>query len=177
MVGKGGIGERPSILSQEDIFNAALDFIFAATFSLEAKDSILGADLQQLEGNRVDAPYYDNEPVEFEEAPHPPVFKAILTLTTSLEVSVKSPFPRLFHSALRQLPYMRRAKAHKEEFMRAEIDSRVKQISAGDKRRSALDDILQRELAASKKDNRAPAYHSRAVYDEVRYFPLQPDYN
>jgi hypothetical protein len=152
----------------EDIFNGALDFIFAATFGLDEEDSIIGADLRHLQNFQINISRDQDVPVDFKPASHPPVFEAILTLTESLEVSIKSPFPVLMHTLLRQLPYMRRARAHKEEFIRTQIERRSSEIAGGDKRRSALDDILGRELIASQKENRLPQWHSRAIYDEVR---------
>lgn len=153
----------------QDIYSATLDFIFAATFGLDPEDSMTSAQRQLLMSNPdIDLPRKFDEPVEFLTATRPPVFEAILTLTESLETTVKSPLPRLHHDLLRQMPYMRKARAVKEAFITTEIEKRVARFESGDTvKRSALDDVLQRELNAAKKEGRIPNLKSRAIYDEL----------
>jgi hypothetical protein len=158
--------------ASRDIYSGALDFIFAATFGLDVRDSTTGAQLDLLKDTKF-APdsLDDNKPVDFPVAARPPVFEAILTLTESLETTVKSPFPKLHHWFLRQLPYMRRARAVKEEFITKELEKAVKGFESGKDAHSALEDILHRELVAAKKEDRVPNYKSRAIYDEVTLTP------
>ncbi|KAH0840575.1 cytochrome P450 monooxygenase [Fonsecaea pedrosoi] len=153
----------------EDIYNVALDVIFATTFGLQIQESNTFAQLQQLLGaERFDLPQALTDPISFPQFHRPATFEAIATLTESLEVSVKAPFPRFAHWILRQLPYMRKARADKEKLFSDMIDESLNRLSSGHQaKRSALDDILQRETAAAKKDGRPPRYHSRTIYDEL----------
>lgn len=160
-----------------DIYNVTLDSIFAATFGLDAKNNTTTSQLQHLLAyasiDRLKVPETADLPVEFPTAQRPATFEAIITLTESLEISIKAPLPRLAHWFLRQLPYMRKARAIKESLIHDGLETGIQQLSSGDHiKRSALDEILHRELAMSQKEGRQPVYHSRAIYDEVRCLRL-----
>ena len=103
--------------------------------------------------------------------PEPEIFKAILTLTDSIETTNKSPIPKYAHWVLRQMPYMRQAYATKEKFVREQVENSLNRFSADDETRCALDSMLGRERLLSEKENRSPMYHSRAMYDEVCHSP------
>lgn len=88
-----------------DIYDAALDTVFAATFGLKAQDNTITSQCRQLlkhasSHERVDARSdpvdlamdHSEQPVKFPRFPRPPVFQAIVTLTESLEVAVKAPY-------------------------------------------------------------------------------------
>jgi hypothetical protein len=152
-----------------DIYNVTLDVIFASTFGLEGKDSTTTAALKFLSLEKdLPAPKTVDEAFEFPEAPRPPTFDAILTLTESLEATVKSPLPRFHHWVLRQMPYMRKAKAYKEELIERELEKGVQRcLESHRTQKSALDQILQRETALAEKEDRDPVYISRPIIDEV----------
>jgi hypothetical protein len=155
--------------ADDDIYNGALDAIFAATFGLNPKDSTLYSERQFIlskEGIEVDSD--PNKPVTFPHARHPPGFDAVLTLTESLEAAIKSPLPRLHHWVLRQLPYMKSAREAKERMIANEVESGINRLESGEHAdRCALDDILHRETAIAKKEGRPPAYRTRVIADEV----------
>ncbi|KAI1622060.1 cytochrome P450 [Exophiala viscosa] len=155
-----------------DIYNVTLDSVFAATFGLEAKNSATTSQLEHLlsytSTNEVRLPQTADMPVDIPRTHRPATFEAITTLTESMEISIKAPLPRLAHWCLRQLPYMREARAIKERLIHDEVEKGVRRLSSGDHiRRSALDDILHREVAISEKEGKQPAYHSRVIYDEL----------
>lgn len=158
-----------------DLYNEALDTVFAATFGLEPENSTTGTQLQFLrqKANEIHVPASEDAPVEFPSRPRPVNFEAIITLTESFEHATKAPLPRLAHWFIRRLPYMRRATAIKEKLIYDRIEQAVQRLptSSGQKnklKRSALDEILQREAAQARKENRKPDFHARAIYDEVR---------
>jgi hypothetical protein len=67
------------------------------------------------------------------------------------------------------MPFYRRANAHKEALLARELEKARPRFQSGDEvKRSALDDILHRELNAAKKEGRKPNYDSRPIKDEVR---------
>ncbi|KIX99549.1 uncharacterized protein Z520_05125 [Fonsecaea multimorphosa CBS 102226] len=166
---KAQVAQGHAFEAGQDIYNVALDVIFATTFGLQIKDSNTSAQLQQLSAAKsLDPPQSLTDPISFPAFHRPADFEAIATLTESLEVSVKAPFPRFAHWVIRQFPYMRKARAYKEKlFSDMVVESLRKQSSGNQVKRSALDDILQRETAAAKKEDRQPEYHSRAIYDEL----------
>jgi hypothetical protein len=144
-----------------DIYHTALDAIWAAAFGTHP-----GTTKSQLELlstiKKIDLPQGQNMQVGFPKAPLPPAFDAIITLTDSLETTVQSPVPRLHHWLLRQLPYMRSAKAYKDRYIAESLERALKKFSNATGKdesvNSAMEHLLQRELAASKKEGRAPEY-------------------
>ena len=165
---KARLAQGHAFKADEDIYNVALDVIFAVAFSLDVKDSNTIAQLQQLSSAQVHLPHFPEEPVEFPDFARPASFEAITVLTESLETSIKAPFPKFAHWVLRQLPYMRKARTDKERLFTNMINESIKRVTTEKQaKHSALDDILLREAAAAKKEGRTPVYNSRAIYDEV----------
>jgi hypothetical protein len=144
-----------------DIYHTALDAIWAAAFGTHP-----GATKSQLKllstTNKIHQPQSRDMPVEFPEAATPPAFDAIITLTDSLETTVKSLVPKLHHWVLRQLPYMRSAKAYKDRYITESLERARKKFSEALEKdesvNSAMEHMLRRELAAAKKEGRAPEY-------------------
>jgi hypothetical protein len=165
---KTGIAQGHAFRADEDIYNVALDVIFATTFGLDMQNGNTVAQLKQLSSSAVSAPQSPDEPIEFPHYGRPAAFEAISVLAESLETSIKAPFPRFAHWVLRQLPYMRKARADKEKLFMDMVNESIERVTSGKQaKRSALDDILLREAAAAKKEGRSPVYHSRTIYDEV----------
>jgi len=169
---KSDLAKGRPFSASRDIYNSSLDTIFATTFGLDVEQSTINAMLNmvvdfQEEINAATSEDID-EPVEFPFAALPAAFHAIITLTDTLEASIKSPIPKWHHWLMLSLPEYRKVIQYKEGLITEEIDKGVKRFLAGDRtKRSAMDDILQRELSAAEKEKRAPKYKSRAIYDEV----------
>jgi hypothetical protein len=155
--------------AEKDIFHGTLDVIVAATFGLNPEESMLQMQTQFLDSsNEIIVPEDIDKPVEFPETQPPLYFEAILTLTESLETSIKSPYPRFHYWCLQQLPYMRRAFKIKEKMISAEIQKAVQRLQSDDLvQRCAVDDVLRRERALAGKEERQPLYQSREIKDEV----------
>jgi hypothetical protein len=154
-----------------DIYNAALDAIVSATFGIDAGKSTTNTQIEFLSNlppSFIKISENRDEVVDFPQAPNPPEFDAILTLTESLEPTIKSPVPKLHHWFLRQMPYMRKARALKESLINGQIEKATKRFAEGDmEKRCALDDVMHREMTAAKKADRAPVYNTRPISDEV----------
>ena len=143
-----------------DIYHAALDAIWAAAFGTHP-----GATKSQLElistTETVNQPHSRDIPVNFPEAPMSPAFDAVITLTDSLETTIKSPIPVPHHWLLRQLPYMRSAKAYKDKYIGESLELARKKFEDSEKDEpvhSAVEHMLRRELITAKKEGRAPEY-------------------
>lgn len=118
-----------------------------------------------------------DEPVEFPEGSIPAVFSAILTLADHVTDTQLSPAPQFTSWVLRQFPYMRRATAVKDKYIRDKVDEYVQlmhQQGAEDdsKPRSALHSVLLRERDVATKEGRPPRYRGRAIADEFFGFML-----
>ncbi|OJD32234.1 cytochrome p450 monooxygenase [Diplodia corticola] len=158
--------ERP-FSAHHDITYGALDSIFASSFGLAEADSIT---TQRLDAVSRWAPEIRDDqetPVEFSDGQIPEIFRAILTLSDSLQVGQLSPSPSLASWVLRKFPYMRKATAIKDKFISDKVEEAVRSIESGDvQAHTALHSVLLRERDAAAKQNRPPAYHQRPIADE-----------
>lgn len=169
---KSRLSQGHPFSATSDVYEAALDAIWAATFGLDQETSTTQDQVRLLASmHDVNLPKDVDKAVEFPQAPHLPAYKAIFTLAESLEASIKSPLPRFHHWVLRQLPYMRKARAAKETMISNEIDNAARRMMHQNEQdqvtRSAMDDILRREILLARKQNRVPVIKSRPIIDEV----------
>ncbi|KAK6199819.1 hypothetical protein LQW54_009875 [Pestalotiopsis sp. IQ-011] len=160
-----------------DITYAALDAIFASSFGLAEPESNTIQRIQALDDWKATFPDNVDEPVEFPEGSVPAVFSAILTLADHVTDTQLSPAPQFTSWVLRQFPYMRRATAVKDKYIRDKVDEyvRLMEQSGNDddpKPRSALHSVLLRERAVAAKEARPPRYRGRAIADEFLGFML-----
>lgn len=155
-----------------DVFHAALDAVWAFVFGADASNSATKASIRGLSSAKELAlPSNIDTEAPIPESPLPASMQSIVTLSASLETSMKSPLPVLAHWLLRQTPSMRKAMAIKDNLIREEVD-KTKNRFAGKMEKDldvkcAMDDILRRETLSAEKEGRAPMFHSRAMYDEV----------
>ncbi|KAJ3576912.1 hypothetical protein NPX13_g3557 [Xylaria arbuscula] len=139
----------------DDFYKAALDAIWAVTFPFDLNDSVIATQHNLLAStDDIDTilPANIDDPAIFPVAQMKSAQKSILTITESL-------------------PYMRNARAVKEEMIKGELDKATARFEKNANKKPeascAMDEILYRELAAAKKEKRTPVYHTRAIYDEL----------
>lgn len=163
---------------KHDIFDTALEAIWATAFGIEDTDTITRNQIGLL--SRLDSvvlPTVVDEEVVFARSPAPPAFEAILRLTEGFEATIKSPFPYVSGFLQRYYPPFRK-------HIKVKNQNIVQQISRAEKRMvrdkeevghitNGVDHMLRREAIAAEKQGRAPEYHSRVMIDEVRqqFFP------
>lgn len=161
--------------AHSDITSFALDSIFASSFGLPETESNTYQRLQMIQRWKPDpllsaAPEKKgtDTPVPFpEDADVPEVFSAVLTLSNSVTDTQLSPAPRLTSWVIRKLPYMRKATALKDAYIRGKTEECIALIEAGDTQpRSALYSVLLRERDVAAKESRPPAYRRRGIADE-----------
>ncbi|KAF7523902.1 hypothetical protein G7054_g11586 [Neopestalotiopsis clavispora] len=146
--------------AHHDIMYEALDSVFASSFGLEESASNTIQRIQALEGWRPEIPDHADEPVEFPEGSVPEIFSAILVLSNSIMDTQLSPFPVLTSWIMRKFPYMRKAEAIKDRYIRDNVDEFAQLISEGDAGpRSALHSVLLRERDVAAKEGRAHLGH------------------
>lgn len=174
--------------AHHDLTYLALDAILAAMFGLDEEEDIALQRLREVQKwtpppGRPSSNTGSDEPVPFPESEDivPPFSGAVLTLSMSLTENQLSPMPALTAWVMRKFPYMRRAIAIKEEYVRRKVDECITLIeAAGDKKtpsttsrpRSALHSVLLRERETASKEGRKPDYHSRAIADEFFGFMM-----
>lgn len=168
-----------------DIHRTALEAIWAATFGSE-----IGVTKSQIEFltslSGVDVPTDTDEPAEIPKAPTPPEFDAMVShlstrgkravcpvnaevhrltlveiaLTNSMEKSITSPFPLLYHWFVRQTKGYKNAAAHKDQYIRQKLQDAWDRFSKTQESsdRSGVDNMLRREIIAANKEGREPEY-------------------
>ncbi|KAI1109151.1 cytochrome P450 [Nemania sp. NC0429] len=153
--------------AHHDITYAALDFIFASSFGLPEAESITIRRLEAVVHWKPQISSDTNEPVAFPDGSLPETFAALLTLTDSLADTQLSPAPVLTAWVLQKFPYMRKATAVKDRYIRGKIEEAVALMDNGDDEpRSALHSVLLREREVANKEGRRPEYYTRAIFDE-----------
>ncbi|KAK3659996.1 hypothetical protein LTR56_000922 [Elasticomyces elasticus] len=168
---KARVGGDRSFEVSEDVFQGALDMIYAVAFG-----SSIGATRTQLKLLRSleerDMTKATNTVVEFPTAANPEDFEAIRILTESAEIAMNSPVPRWHHwFALKTFPKLVAAGKSKDKMIKARLDAAWLKFSSNEKSegevKGACDLLVQKEAALAHKDGRAPAYDTPVIQDEL----------
>ncbi|KAH8886532.1 cytochrome P450 [Thozetella sp. PMI_491] len=159
--------------AHHDITYGAMDSIFASSFGLPEAESITSQRFDAVSRWTPEVPNDLDKPVPFPDSRIPEIFEAVLTLANSVTDTQLSPAPRLTSWVLRQLPYMKRATAIKDKYIRNKVDESVRRIEKGDlNAQSAMHSVLLREKDVAAKEGRLPAYQKRAIADEFFGFMM-----
>jgi len=167
---------RP-FMAHRDITYLALDSIFAAMFGLPEEESITTQRLDAVSRWDPELSDHVDHPVPFPDGKVPDVFAAALTLGNSVTDTQLSPAPRLTSWVLRKFPFMRKATAIKDAYIRSKVEESVRLIESGgggdaDNPHTALHSVLLRERDVAAKEGREPDYRKRAIADEFFGFML-----
>ena len=176
---KARLAQAHPISAHGDMHRLALDAIWSIVFGADYENSTIHAQLELYSSiNQVDVPKSPDAVAHLPEAAYRTVVNAVLTITGSAEVSLKSPVPRISHWIWRQSRVAKNAFKVKDDFIRAEVEKSLERLDTkkGDitKERDvdgvkcAIDDVLRREMALAQKEDRAPLFNSRGIHDEVR---------
>lgn len=171
--------------AHHDLTYLALDAILAAVFGMAEEENITLQRLREVQKWKpgLDLAKDTEDPVPFPETEDvvPPISAAIITLSMSATENQLSPMPALTSWVMRKFPYMRKAIAIKEEYVRRKVDECIPLIeSTGDNKppstttqpRSALHSVLLRERETASKEGRKPDFHSRSIKDEFIGFMM-----
>jgi hypothetical protein len=159
-----------------DIFEAATDMINSAAFAFGDNMSTIKLQLDFLNtsngaGTRFTPSLDTNGGFKFPQMPELPGIAACRALVEHVGVLFNVPMPKL-EDGWRMMTnsHLRNSVKRKNEMIRAEIEKSIRRLEQGDGTMlSAVDHLLQREQAAAQKAGRKPDYHSRKIYDEVRF--------
>ncbi|KAH7356145.1 cytochrome P450 [Pyrenochaeta sp. MPI-SDFR-AT-0127] len=157
---------------KEDVYDTALEAIWAAVFGIEETATITRNQIDLL--SRMEqttlSPMADEE-ATFPRAPAPAAFDAILRLADSFELLVKSPFPRAQGFIMRYMPSIRRNLKLKDEVIINQISKAEKKLADSkdkeEKFATAVDHMLRREAIAAERQKRAPDYQSKVMIAEL----------
>ena len=156
--------------AHHDVTFAVLDSIFASSFGLEESETNTIQRIRALDNFELAFPDDVDEPLSFPEGYTPDIFSAVLTLANSVTDTQLSPAPVLTSWVIRKFPYMRKAEAIKDKYIRDKVEECVdlmqNEKTANMKPKSALHSVLLRERDVAAKEGRQPSYRKRAIADE-----------
>lgn len=165
---------------REDISNTALEAIWASLFGIEETATSTRNQVELLSTlKRVDLPATADDAVDLPRAPIPASFEAVIKLTESIEVTLKSPFPRFTGFCQRYLPSQRKYQKIKDRVLNEQISLAEARLTTTSEKTetgsisNGVDLMLRREQMAAEKQNRLPNYHSEVMRAEVT-LPLSP---
>ncbi|KAJ4328951.1 hypothetical protein N0V84_000521 [Fusarium piperis] len=150
----------------EDIHNAALDIIMAASFGIGPEQSQIAKQIREL-GSESSLGGEDDV-FEFKHVPLDEGLGSFTVLADSVAVAVRSPLPKLGHFLYRNLsPMMRRAAAGRDRIRNREVAKSIERRRSGHPERCALDNMLAREDVIAEKEGRKPNYYSQVIMSEL----------
>lgn len=175
-------GGRPWAAS-DDINHVALDAVMAFSFGGDFNHSMTRPNfdaIRQLDSTAVDAlaQRHRDEAVEFPIGRVDELIQATLDLTETVGQVQGNPLPALTWAYVNRKPKIRKATKIKEDYIMKELSDAVKRLEETGEVvvKSAVDHLVLREKELADKDNRAPAYFSRVMKDEVRFHPAASTY-
>lgn len=155
---------------QQDINHMALDAIWAVSFGNEVDTVRTQRDFLKAQSS-IQLPTDPAKPVELPMPVLPEAFTSLIAIVDSMEMSMKSPFPRQTHTLIRQFPSYKRNDAIRNRLMQERLDdakTRLLQPEAKDADVDcATDHMVFRERQAAEKESRAPEYDTPAAKDEL----------
>jgi hypothetical protein len=169
---KSRLAERHPFAPAEDVYRAALDAVWNVMFLADPSNSATRTQLLYCSSIvSLNLPSDVDKEAHIPHTSDPEIFHSVITLTESMGISGNSPVPRIAHRFLSQMPYMRKAYAVKEKFVKEEVERTLDKFVGKPANEwdptCAMDDILRREMLLSEKEGRTPMFHSRGMYDEV----------
>lgn len=168
------LSEGHAFSVKDDVYETALDAIWAAVFGDEDAATVTGNQIELLSAQRhMELPETKDEEAKFARALAPPAFDMILKLTESLESVGKSPFPKTHGVLMRYLPSQRKLLQMKSRVMAEQIAKAEKRMAEnkGDtsKMINAVDHMLRREQLGAEKLGRAPDFQGEVMAAEVMH--------
>lgn len=144
--------------------------ICAVAFGMEDTSSALQHETAHVQATAPSFPNVEGEPACFAPAPITPELDGLFNIPEIVSIAQASPFPS-FSQALALLnPKYARAHWNRKTLIMRQTDKSLQRLTlAGSyKCKSALDQLLWREMNAAKETGRLPDYYSPAIRDEVR---------
>ena len=107
---KSKLAEGHPFWAEDDIYRSALDAVWTAVFGADPSNSTIRAQLQILSSiEKLHLASDVDREVGIPNAPYPPAIQSVITLTDSLETSLKFPLPAVANWFLRKTPSMRKS--------------------------------------------------------------------
>ncbi|KAK8105471.1 hypothetical protein PG999_008830 [Apiospora kogelbergensis] len=162
-------GGRP-FKAEDDLHTMTFDIIKVVALGEGDNQSmtVLYTDLvRSTVSKSQDAPGALDEPFAFPENKPNVDLRAHIAQQEAVGAAATQPFPGLFHKINNRKSAMKEVYAAKFSMLDRQVSLGTKRMEAGAEVKSALDYMIQRELASAKKADRAPVFNSPSMYDEL----------
>lgn len=157
--------------ANHDLYLATLDTICGVAFGMDKSKAALANEYHHIEGFSTGIYDVSSQPVDFPVAATDADIDALLDIPEMIAIAQKSPFPTLAQWLAMLKPKHARAHFARQSLIKRKTTESLKNMYAmGEKysAKSALDHLLQREMAAAAKTGRRPDFYSPVIRDEVR---------
>jgi hypothetical protein len=153
-----------------DLYLATLDMICAVAFGMDDASSALQHEISHVQANNATFPDVKGEPACFSSAPVTPELEGLLNIPEMVSIAQASPFPSLSQTLALLNPKHARAHWNRKTLVMRQTDKSLQRLTLGGplECKSALDQLLWREMNAAKVAGRLPNYYSPVIRDEVR---------
>lgn len=144
--------------------------ICGVAFGMDDTKSALLHEAAHVRSTNPILPKYEGEPASFLQAQAIPEMEALLDISEMLSIAQASPFPSYSQLLALIKPKHARAQWNRKALIKRQIDRSLPRLGllGAEGCKSALDQLLWREMNAAKEADRLPDYYSPVIRDEVR---------
>lgn len=166
------IGSDRPFDMQQDLKNLALDVMTEFHQGDRFEQSVLKSQIRHIEQLHGDVSKLEYGPANAVTFPHVPAStfgEAVMGIADKMGSIYTGSLPPKLTSlwARYMVPKYRKHFAAKQKYMRQTFDSSLERIGRGEEPVSAIDHMVNREIKAAQKANRAPMYKDQVMIDEV----------
>ncbi|KAM0460834.1 hypothetical protein ACHAO4_001629 [Trichoderma viride] len=152
-----------------DLYSATLDMICSVAFGMDDKSSSLQHEISHIQSISPTFPDVKGEPACFTSAPVTPELEGLFNIPEMVSIAQASPFPSISQALALLNPKHARAHWNRKTLMMRQTDKSLQRLTLGGsiECKSALDQLLWREMNAAKVAGRLPDYYSPVIRDEL----------
>lgn len=143
--------------------------ICAVAFGMDDRSSALQHEISHIQSINPTFPIVKGEPACFSSAPVTPELEGLFNIPEMVSIAQASPFPSLSQTLALLNPKHARAHWNRKTLIMRQTDKSLQKLTLGGSSecKSALDQLLWREMNAAKMAGRLPNYYSPVIRDEV----------
>ncbi|KAL7924833.1 cytochrome P450 [Trichoderma austrokoningii] len=154
-----------------DIYSATLDMICAVAFGMDDTSSALQHEFSHVKTVNPTFPNAkgEEETACFPPAPITPELEGLFNIPEMVSIAQASPFPSVSQTLALLNPKHARAHWNRKTLIMRQTDKSLQRLTLGGSSecKSALDQLLWREMNAAKEAGRLPDYYSPVIRDEL----------
>jgi hypothetical protein len=170
---KASIANKSPFCATMDIQGAVLDAVYSFAFGENYKSSTTLPNIANLESwmKKVNVkPTGDDKPFIFPEVAFDDLINATIDLAKAPQGLQGSPIAKWMAKIKMNMPHFRKVRKIRDDFLFGSLQSSVSKIENNEKFEvtSAVEQMVLRETALAKSEDRSPDYYSSMMQGEVR---------